>query len=269
MIRSDLHTHTYFSFDSQASMSDMIKAAKDKGLNTLAFTDHHDINFSFEGKSGELDVYKYIKAIEDFKATLKDDFLLLTGIEFGIEKHLHKPLLQLARTHAFDFIISSTHLAKGKDPYDPTYFDGLTRDEGYFSIFEDTLYNVQHFDDFDTLGHLDYVIRYWCRDVHKKYTYADFSDVFDAILTTLIRKDKALEVNTSGYVYKLDQPHPSYEVLKRYHQLGGELLTIGSDAHRPENVAKSFDLVENQLKKIGFKSYTVFQKRVPRQIGFS
>ncbi|MDF1616250.1 histidinol-phosphatase HisJ family protein [Petrocella sp. FN5] len=269
MIRSDLHNHTYFSFDSQASMSDMIEAARKKGLSTMAFTDHHDIDFNYEGISGELDVLNYIKAIDEIRTGLTDDFNLLTGIEFGIEKHLHEPLRQLARRHAFDFIISSTHFAKGKDPYEPTYFDGLTRNEGYFSIFEDTLFNVQHFDDFDTLGHLDYVIRYWRRDDHKKYTYADFSDVLDAILTTLIRKDKALEVNTSGYVYKLDQPHPSYEVLKRYHQLGGELLTIGSDAHRPENVATSFDLVEKHLKDIGFKSYTQFQKRVPKQIGFN
>jgi len=268
MIRSDLHNHTHFSFDSQASMPDMIKAAQEKGLNTLAFTDHHDIDFIYEGLSGELDVVNYIHAIEDFRATLTDDFNLLTGIEFGIEKHLHEPLRQLARRHDFDFIICSTHFAKGKDPYDPTYFDGLSRNEGYFSIFEDTLFNISHFEDFDALGHLDYVIRYWRRDLNKKYSYADFSDVFDAILSTLIRKDKALEVNTSGYVYKLDQPHPSYEVLKRYKQLGGELLTIGSDAHRPENIAVSFDVVEKHLKNIGFKSYTIFQKRVPTQIGF-
>ena len=153
------------------------------------------------------------------------------------------------------------------DPTDANYFINRTRDQGYLFYFENMLACVENLEGFDSLGHMDYVIRYWRMDDHKKYEYKAFSEILDAILAALIRKDIALEVNTAGYPYKLNQPHPSYEVLERYHQLGGRLLTIGSDAHLPVNVASHYAIVEERLKGIGFDSYTVYEQRVPRQIG--
>ncbi len=160
------------------------------------------------------------------------------------------------------------HLAKGKDPYQKDYYDGLTKEEGYRQYFEAILDGVTLFDDFDTLGHMDYVIRYWRKDGHKIYSYSEYTDVLDAILKTLIKKDKALEVNTMGYNHKLDGPNPSYEVLTRYKELGGELLTIGSDAHLAENIGYRFQDTEARLKAIGFTSYTVYKNRKPIQISF-
>lgn len=268
MIITDMHNHTDFSGDCHIPMATMIQSAKNKGIKYMTITEHHDIDFPDIGINFELNIPTYITTITDFIAKQPKDFHLLIGIEFGMQSHLNANLRQIVKDYPFDFIIASNHLVNGKDPYDKSYFDGLTRDEGYLKYFECLLNNITLFNDFDSLAHLDYVIRYWRGDHNRRYNYHDFKEIIDAILKMLIKKDKALEVNTSGYRNQLNQPHPSYDVLRRYYELGGELITIGSDAHRAEDLGSNFDIVEANLKSIGFKSYATFIKRKVLQIGF-
>ena len=268
MIRSDSHTHTDLSGDCTSPIAQMIASARNKGIQYYTITDHHDLDFPECGIDFTLDLEKSQQQYFEFAKSNDEDFTLLHGIEFGLQRHLGQALNDLNKAQNHDFIIGSCHLAGGTDPYDKTYFDGRTRDEGYLFYFQNMLHCVTELDGFDSLGHMDYVIRYWRGEGDRKYRYSDFSDIFDQILTTLIRKDIALEVNTAGYPYKLNQPHPAYNVLERYYQLGGKLITIGSDAHLPENVASHFDETEARLKAIGFDSYTVFIGRKPVQLGF-
>lgn len=268
MILTDMHNHSHFSGDCKIPLIDMVTKGRSLGLKYMAITEHHDIDFPECGIDFTLDIEQYLEAIIPLSKSFDHNFNLLVGIELGMEPHLHDKLNTIATAHPFDFIVGSCHLAGGIDPYQKEYFEHRSRDVGYQVYFEDILKNVSSFDGFDTLGHLDYVIRYWRGDHHRTYNYKDFGDILDAILKTLIRRDKALEVNTAGYVHKLNQPNPAYDVLSRYHELGGELLTIGSDAHRTENIMSSFDVVEEKLKAIGFKSYTTYQNRQPIQIGF-
>ena len=268
MILTDMHTHSHLSGDCSIPIEEMIKTAQIKGLKYYAVTDHHDIDFPECGVDFFLDIETANNTINPLKVLNTPDFQLLQGIEYGLQPHLKDDLNQLSQTSDYDLIIGSCHLGDGTDPYDKTYFKNRTKEEGYRVYFESTLKCVEELNGFDVLGHMDYVIRYWRGKGQRHYKYKDYGELFDAILQTLIRKEIALEVNTAGYPYKLEQPNPAYDVLKRYHHLGGELLTIGSDAHITGNIASHFDTVEEKLKAIGFKSYTTYIKRQPLQIGF-
>ena len=111
--------------------------------------------------------------------------------------------------------------------------------------------NAQSDVDFDVYGHLDYVVRYG-PNKNQFYSYQKYAEVIDEILRTLIQKGKGIELNTAGFKYGLGHAHPTLDILKRYKELGGEILTIGSDGHTPEQIAWEFDIVPSLLKEAGF-----------------
>ena len=106
------------------------------------------------------------------------------------------------------------------------------------------------------------MIRY-APEKNKDYSYTKYADVIDDVLNTIIKHDLGLEINTAGYKYGLGQPHPQSDILKRYRELGGEMITIGADAPKPEHIAYGFKKAETLLKRLGFKYYTIFKKRQP------
>ena len=112
------------------------------------------------------------------------------------------------------------------------------------------------------IGHLDYVVRYG-KSREKEYSYTDYADIIDEILKLLIEKEKGLEVNSAGLKYGLPFAHPHPDVLNHYRELGGEIITIGADAHKPEHIAYDFAKAEEILKSCGFKYYTEFFEQKP------
>ena len=122
--------------------------------------------------------------------------------------------------------------------------------------------NIRTFDSFDVYGHLDYVVRY---GPHKdaQYSFEKYRDILEDILKLLIEKGKGIEINTGGLKYGLKELHPCTGLLKRYKELGGEIVTVGSDAHKPENIGFGFARAEEVLKACGFRYYTLFQQRRP------
>ena len=124
------------------------------------------------------------------------------------------------------------------------------------------LENLEAYDGFDTFGHLDYTVRYG-PNKDKYYTYARYKDVLDPILMKLVSMGKALECNTGAINYGLRDLNPSNDILKRYRKLGGECVTVGSDAHRPDAIAKGFDRARQVLLDCGFTYYTTFKNRKP------
>lgn len=135
-------------------------------------------------------------------------------------------------------------------------------EERYRHFFEVSLKRVEAYDCFDSLGHLDFVVRYG-PNKNRFYEFGRYEEIISAILEVLIRKDKALEVNTGGFKYKLGHPNPSEDILKRYRELGGKLITVGSDAHVPGFVGYEFDRTAELLKSIGFREYALYRRRVP------
>ena len=168
-------------------------------------------------------------------------------------------------SHPFDYVIGSIHLVNSRDPYYPSFFEGREELTAYREYFECVLQNLKSYTNFDSLGHLDYVVRYGPTK-NENYAWTQYQEILDAILRILIKNEIALEVNTGGYKYGLGEPNPCADILKRYKELGGKLLTIGSDAHYSRDIGSGFDIAYDMLKSCNFKYYNIFRKRKPEFI---
>ena len=149
-----------------------------------------------------------------------------------------------------------------QDPYYRGFFEGRSDEEAYHEAFEVTVENLKKIDSFDSLGHLDYVVRYGAHQA-EGYSYRKYADEIDEILKHLISHGKGLEMNMAGMKYGLGFPNPHPDVIRRYKELGGEIVTIGADAHRPEHVAFDFDKAGEILISCGFSYYAEFKGRKP------
>ena len=272
MIQVDMHMHTWFSTDSEACPRDMADEAIRKGLKTICFTDHFDKDDLEWGEEGIFDVDAYFAEMQKLQEEYAGKLNIRIGIELGLRTYLKDYYEELTKKYPFDFVIGSVHNVPYKkdaegnilytDPAAEKLFTDRTDKEAYRLMMETTLENVRTSDCFQTLGHLDYVVRYG-KSREKEYSYTDYADIIDEILKLLIEKEKGLEVNSAGLKYGLPFAHPHPDVLKRYRELGGEIITIGADAHKPEHIAYDFAKAEEILKFCGFKYYTEFFEQKP------
>lgn len=272
MIQADMHMHTWFSTDSEACPRDMADEAVRKGLKTICFTDHFDKDDLEWGEEGIFDVDAYFVEMQKLQEEYAGKLNIRIGIELGLRTYLKDYYEELTKKYPFDFVIGSVHNVPYKkdaegnilytDPAAEKLFTDRTDKEAYRLMMETTLENVRTSDCFQTLGHLDYVVRYG-KSREKEYSYTDYADIIDEILKLLIEKEKGLEVNSAGLKYGLPFAHPHPDVLKRYRELGGEIITIGADAHKPEHIAYDFAKAEEILKSYGFKYYTEFFEQKP------
>ncbi len=258
----DTHMHTKFSGDSHADPYAIAQRAFDIGLKGICFTDHLDIDYKEEPGLFDLDIPAYQKEISQVKEKYRNQLDISWGIELGLQPYLETENQKIISENNFDFVIGSTHVVKQVDIYYPSFYEGRDETECYREYFEETLKNAQSYVDFDVYGHLDYVVRYGPNQ-NKFYTYEKYADVIDEILRVLILKGKGIELNTAGFKYGLDHAHPVTPVLKRYKELGGEIITLGSDGHTPEQIAWDFEKVPAILREAGFEYFTVFHKRKP------
>ena len=272
MIQADMHMHTWFSTDSEACPRDMADEAVRKGLKTICFTDHFDKDDLEWGEEGIFDVDAYFVEMQKLQEEYAGKLNIRIGIELGLRTYLKDYYEELTKKYPFDFVIGSVHNVPYKkdaegnilytDPAAEKLFTDRTDKEAYRLMMETTLENVRTSDCFQTLGHLDYVVRYG-KSREKEYSYTDYADIIDEILKLLIEKEKGLEVNSAGLKYGLPFAHPHPDVLKRYRELGGEIITIGADAHKPEHIAYDFAKAEEILMSCGFKYYTEFFEQKP------
>ena len=272
MIQAEMHMHTWFSTDSEACPCDMADEAVRKGLKTICFTDHFDKDDLEWGEEGIFDVDAYFVEMQKLQEEYAGKLNIRIGIELGLRTYLKDYYEELTKKYPFDFVIGSVHNVPYKkdaegnilytDPAAEKLFTDRTDKEAYRLMMETTLENVRTSDCFQTLGHLDYVVRYG-KSREKEYSYTDYADIIDEILKLLIEKEKGLEVNSAGLKYGLPFAHPHPDVLKRYRELGGEIITIGADAHKPEHIAYDFAKAEEILKSCGFKYYTEFFEQKP------
>lgn len=265
MIICDFHNHTDFSADCDASSESMLEKAIELGLSTLCITDHMDLDFPYPELDFTFSIPEYFKKHDELREQYADKITLLTGIELGLQPGIAKDLADILKNWNFDFVIGSSHLVDRIDPYFPEYWTDKTESQGIRRYFETILENVAEFDDIDVYGHIDYIVRYGPTKA-ENYSYPKYKEILDEILKTLIAKNIGLELNTAGLKYRLGFAHPHMDILKRYKELGGEIITIGSDGHKPEHLAYDFHKVPEILKECGFKYYTIFKKRKPEFI---
>ena len=250
-MRSDFHLHSSFSADSDAPMRDMVEKGISLGLSAMCFTEHMDYDYIDEGMVFEADIPSYCKTLTSLKEEYEHKIELLFGLELGLQPYLKERCESLVKNWDFDFVIGSSHVVNGQDPYYPAFFEGRTEKESYISYFESIIENLHTMSCFDVYGHIDYVVRYG-PNKNQFYSYKEYSDWLDEIIRLLIDKGLGMEINTGGYAAGLGHPNPHEDILKRYRELGGEIVTIGSDAHAPERIAADFD-----------RACSIFRKRKP------
>lgn len=258
----DFHLHTKMSYDSDADIDEVICTAISKGMKYMAVTDHHDFDLEdcvFEQKNPKA----YYDTINSYKEKYSKKIRLSVGIELGVEACQAKRLYDFTSQCPFDFIIGSIHGVDGLDPYYDNYWEGLTTKEGMEKYFDAIIDSLNVYNDFDVFGHIDYAIRYARNEAEKHYSYSDFSDRLDTILHKIISLGKGIEINTGGLRKGLKTTNPCEEIIKKYREYGGKIITVGSDAHTPSDIGADFDTAREILLRCGFSEYCVFEKRQP------
>lgn len=275
MIKSDSHVHTAFSTDSSTPMEEMLKKAIETGFSSICFTDHMDYGFPSQSGITEflLDTSAYFSEMERLEH-LYPQIHIRRGIELGLKEDVIKQCSNLTSKYKFDFIIASTHLVDNTDPYLDIYWQKTDETSAILKYYEATLKNAKSGADFDVYGHIDYITRYtpYMKKLRMENLHDDayslknteqFLDIIEEIFKILIYNGKGIEINTGGFKYSTNHPNPHEKILKLYHGLGGEIITVGSDAHETKYLGYSFNKVPEILKSCGFKYYTEFTGRKP------
>lgn len=248
---SDWHIHTEFSNDCSTPPKKVFDAAIALGMKEVCVTDHCDFDLPEPG--WVLDAERYIDTMKRYRGEYAGRLDIHIGVEIGLNPEYKSAIEDYIGKNDFEYVIGSIHTMDGKDPYYRKQYD-VSDADFYKMYFDTTAERISHFDCFDTLGHLDYAVRYGY-DKGRSYRPELLSDQVDAILSYIIEKGIALELNTGGLRKGLDQLHPHEEIISRYLQLGGRKFRVGSDAHFYEHVGAGFDKVEEvlvKIKKAGF-----------------
>lgn len=263
--KTDLHMHTSSSFDGNYPAALMAQAAVENGLATIAFTDHFDVDF-FERHnldSRQKSSYEDICSVVDsFDGKIK----ILKGIEMG-QPTYDLPLTEksLAR-YEYDFVIGSIHNLRCMPDFGDLDYPAYTQAEIYSLLdryFEEELL-LAKWNGFDTLAHLTYPMRYIVQKGREKdVDLSRYDDITDEIFKVLISNGKALEINTSGLRQPIGKTMPTQNYVLRFKELGGEFLTLGSDAHFTEHVGAGIDTGYEIAENCGFRYVTYYENRKP------
>lgn len=266
----DMHIHSDNSHDADHSVTLLCEKAVAKNLKAIAITDHCDcINY----KSSNQDIICRQSAFEVKKAQMifKDQLDVICGIELGSPARDSLAVDDVLK-NGFDFVLASVHRIKGKKVsfghYD--FSRENNRPECLIPRYLDEILETVQWNGFDSLAHLTYPFRYYPPEQLADFSLDDYKDKIDEILKTLAENGKALEINTAcepfimgGKEYNF---HPDFEIVKRFRELGGEYITIGSDAHKSSRVGDRIDLAYDIAKLAGFQCVTVYKNRKPMPI---
>lgn len=264
-MKIDQHVHSKISHDGISTIKEHIEYAKLHNISEITFTEHYDDYTGIETNIKPLDMSYYrSEYLKNLDKEVKTNY----GIEIGLRPESYKKIYEVAHTNNFDFIIGSSHITCGKDmAYDKSFFEGLTPHQAVTKYLNEVLQNINIYkNEFDVYGHIDYVIRYIIKNygsVMTRIDYNEFKDLLDEILLSIIKSDKGIEINTSGIRYNLGSPHPNIEIIKRYKELGGKIITIGSDAHKSSDLASNFDVAYDMLEIVGYEELAVYHNRTP------
>lgn len=268
----DYHVHTDYSDDSDYPMEDVVKDAIRLGMDEICFTDHVDYGAKVDWDSGEeipycnglamvnVDYSAYVEEIRSLRERYGGRLAIKMGLEFGMQKHTIPQFEALYRRYPFDFIILSVHQIEDKGFWSQEFQQGRTQKEYNERYYEELLYLVRHYQNYSVLGHLDLVLRY---DKQGIYPFHYVKHYVEEILAEVIKNGKGVEINTSSHRYGVADSTPSKKILSMYHEMGGEILTLGSDSHAPAHLGTYMEESKKLLKEIGFRSFCTYEKMQP------
>ena len=276
---ADYHVHTSYSDDSEYPMEEVVKDAISFGLDEICVTDHVDYGVKRDwddprgmtyrrGGAGEpermalanVDYPRYATEIAALREKYKDQITLKMGIEFGIQTHTIPQYEKLFSVWPFDFIILSVHQVEDKEFWTQDFQRGRTQTEYNLRYYEEILALVQQYHHYSVLGHMDLISSY---DKAGPFSFEKIRPIVKEILKTIIFDGKGIEVNTSCYRYGLNDLTPSTDILRLYRDLGGRIITIGSDSHRKEHLGAYLTETISALKAIGYKEVYTFKQMCP------
>ncbi|MEA4854234.1 MAG: histidinol-phosphatase HisJ family protein [Christensenella sp.] len=261
----DYHIHSNLSFDAYDSAARIAMTARDQGLREICFTEHQEIDYPYEEIKPELDWELYDRELKKAR-NCAPEITIKKGVEVSLMPASLDKISADIGAQELDFVIASQHTVKEKDPYFGDCFEGKTLRQAQREYLEEMLYTLQRYENFDVVGHIGYIDKYLpeVEAITRKvpFEYRDFRDLLDAIFLSLISRGKGVEVNTSNY-YVYDWPTPKMSVLKRFVELGGEIVTIGSDAHFADAIGYRFDDAKEYMQQCGIKYICTFENRHP------
>ena len=268
----DYHVHTAFSDDSEYPIERVVQDAISLGLQELCFTDHVDYGVKVDWDSGgeivwrdgqplaNVDYPKYLAAIAALREKYGDRIALRTGLEFGVQVHTVPQFHALFQKYPLDFVILSVHQVEDKEFWTQEFQEGRTQREYNERYYQELLDLTKTYQDYSVLGHLDLIVRY---DEQGVYPFGKVKPMVAEILRNAIQNGKGIELNTSFHRYGLSDSTPSRAILELYRDLGGEILTIGSDSHRPEHLGAYIREGQELLKSLGFTRFCTFEGMKP------
>lgn len=266
----DCHNHSRFSFDSKELVPAACERAESLGLKAFALTDHCDMVGGFSREFLRSNIARSAGELAAWREEHPGDCRMLCGMELGDpldNQPLAEEMLSLA---PFDVVIGSVHTDGKMDYYWGDYRSVETAElEESLGRYFDRILEMVKWGQFDVLAHLTYPLRYIVGDAGRTVDLGRFSGTIDGIFRTIIQKGIALEVNVSGLRQKIGETLPGKELLARYFALGGRLVTLGSDAHRKEDIGAGIDAGEALLREVGFTEACWFSGRNLRKIPLS
>lgn len=269
---ADYHVHTAFSDDSVYPMEQVARDAIGLHLDEICITDHVDYGIKVDWDSGaeiryrqgepmvNVDYPRYEQEIQRVKALYSGQIAVKMGMEFGIQVHTIPQFEALYRRYPFDFIILSIHQVEDKELWTQDFQRGQTQqayNEGYY---QEMLRVVRAYHNYSVLGHMDLIKRY---DLNGIYPFERVKPMIAEILKTVIADGKGIEINTSSHRYGLADSMPSAQLLCLYRDLGGKIVTIGSDSHAPAHLGAYIQEAKDLLKELGFPSFCTYEGMQP------
>lgn len=271
---ADMHMHQLdYSSDGHQTVSQIIQAAKAAGLMGFCITDHYDKEIAYRPDREEIfPLDRYFAALEPLRRSSRvDQPQLLIGIELGYQPHLASHYAGLTSRWPFDAVLLSLHLLDGQDPFDDRTIYAEGRRSLYRRYITRLTEMIEGCPDHDIITHFDYISRY-APYPDRAMTYAELSDCWDDFCRMLVRHDKCLEINVATIAALSDKEKPDrdafpdQELIKAWLRLGGRRICLGSDAHRPEHIARLFPELAAWLSGLGVAELTWYERRQPRTI---
>lgn len=268
----DYHVHTEFSDDSVYEMEQVVRDAVAMGLDEVCFTDHVDYGIKEDWDCGHPIVYRgseplanvdyprYFQKIRDLREMYASDIRIKAGLEFGVQTHTIPLFEALFSSYPLDFVILSIHQVEDQEFWTQDFQKGRSQREYNERYYEEMLAVVRKYQNYSVLGHMDLITRY---DEQGIYPFEQVEPLVSDILRVVIENGKGIEFNTSYHRYGLNDTTPSAKILELYRRLGGEIITIGSDSHKPGQLGACVEEAKGVLRQAGFQYFCTYESMEP------
>ena len=266
----DFHIHTALSHDGSDTIKEYCDLAKSRNMKAIGFCEHVDLdprNYVF----GQHDYDQYRAEIEAARARFGDALLIRMGAEVGYVPRIESEIADYLNTHQYDFVAGAVHeIDDGASGVSEEFeaaetFARFEPMEAYHEYFE-TIDKMVVTGLFDVISHLDLINRYGAGYLKEPLSWGRFYGVLRRILEGAIKRQMAVEINTSGLRQAPQATYPPAEVLQLYKEIGGALVIIGSDAHSPDQLCAGVPAALKIARQLGLNPHTSFKDRIPERI---